>query len=677
VSHPQTSDVSIHHTRRPTYRLRRAALAIFAFLAGVYLLTASGHNYVSDEEKLFGVTEGLARRGSFALLPDEPGGPPVYSPYGPAQSIAAIPLYLLARATAAFFPPPAYDWLARAIVGCFNAFTTASIGALLVLAVARLGYGRRAAIGTGLIYGLATMAWPHSKTFFSEPLTGLLLFGAFTAVLYAGQHPGMWLFSGLLAGLALAAKIQAGLALPVIGVYVLLVAMHESRTGASAPLWRSSFWGTARRASLFLLAWGFGAAGALALLGMYQWALFGSPLRSGYGGDIGSVLRNNMWRGAANLLWSSGKGILWYAPPLLLLPAGLLLLARRHWPVVLLCLGLLISHLLFYGRVLFWHGDAAWGPRYLNIVLPFLVLPLAALINRINLVAKPPLLRAALAACLLLAVPVQIGGLAINFATYINNSAQEERYHNPAYSPIVGHLAFAARQLHELYTIHVAPASIALLRGFSYSEGDRDRGEQTPRWTLPEAAVGVRPPAGQPVVVELGLSACRSHPLEPGSITLRAGAAAFPVGSPCPPRVYRLLLPSRGATLTITTGGWDPRAVGIARAAPLGVLLTRLEARAGGRSLAVHGALVPVSPVPSGYRPLIEWTSDYRYGHWDFWWWYLAHSGMPTMPGLVFGLAWLTLALGLIVWGAIGLAGGRGDEKTGRQDDRQYASRST
>jgi hypothetical protein len=278
-----------HLERQQLPRVGRVALAVFAILAGVYLLTTGGHTYAVDEEQMFSAAEGLALRGSLALNQPGPGEAPIYSIYGPAQSILALPLYLLGRMFAAVFPEHAYPWVTRGLVSWFNPFVTAAVAALIVLAAARLGYRLRAAAGAGLLYGLATMAWPHSKTFFAEPLTALLLFGAFVAILYmrgagepgsrgAGEpepreagsrergagEPGsrgagaqgsrvqgsqgpvfsfqlsvfsfqnrLLFLAGFLAGLAPAVKIQAVLGLPLLGFYA-AYCVYTGRRTASA-----------------------------------------------------------------------------------------------------------------------------------------------------------------------------------------------------------------------------------------------------------------------------------------------------------------------------------------------------------------------------------------------------------------------------------------------------------
>lgn len=36
---------------------------------------------------------------------------------------------------------------------------------------------------------------------------------------------------------------------------------------------------------------------------------------------------------------------------------------------------------LLYGKMLYWSGDYAWGPRYLTFIVPLLLLPAAVLLD--------------------------------------------------------------------------------------------------------------------------------------------------------------------------------------------------------------------------------------------------------------------------------------------------------
>jgi len=88
------------------------------------------------------------------------------------------------------------------------------------------------------------------------------------------------------------------------------------------------------------------------------------------------------WFGLPNLLISPGKGLIWYTPALFLL----LLAARPFWrrfPRPAILFGLIGGvYLLFYANVKYWHGDPAWGPRYLYALLPYLILPLGEVWRR-------------------------------------------------------------------------------------------------------------------------------------------------------------------------------------------------------------------------------------------------------------------------------------------------------
>ncbi|NNJ12445.1 hypothetical protein EKD04_019145 [Chloroflexales bacterium ZM16-3] len=627
-------------------RSSQPMLAIFLLLAGIYLLTSGGHTYASDEEQIFGVTTSLVEHGSFALNAGT-GEPPIYSSYGPGQSVLAVPLYVAGHAVATAFPPWGEAYITRAIISWFNPLVTAAVAALVCLAALRLGYGARPATAVALIYGLATMAWPHSKTFFTEPLASGLTFAAFVVLLEgggwgmrAGQRQIRYIISGILATLACTVKIQSGLALPLLGLYVLYQAYQQAKE--------------TRRPSSFILpasSFALGAAVGLGALGLYQWALFGSPLSSGYGNASG-VFSGDWAKGLYGLLLSSGKGIVWYAPPLALMPLGLIWLYRRDRAAALLCGSMALATLLFYGKVTFWHGDGAWGPRYLNMALPFMALPLVAVADAA--LSGRRIAAVTLATTLILAMPVQIAGEAISINAYIEmQDSERQRHFVPSQSPILGHLRLAAAQIGMAYDLALAPNSMVLREGFSYSEGDRDHGEQLPRWTLPSARIDLRPPASDNLLVTLSVSGCRPIPVPPATLGLRLDDTQLGGVAACPPRRIALLLPSRPSHLQIDSPAWNPADAGIEREGPLGFYLSRAEAWADTTPMILRGNPIPIPPLPAGSVSLRRWESDYRYGHWDVWPWYLANSGLPTTPSYLLATVWAGIALGMLGAGAL------------------------
>jgi len=89
----------------------------------------------------------------------------------------------------------------------------------------------------------------------------------------------------------------------------------------------------------------------------------------------------NVLVSAWGFLFSPGKSIFLYSPPLLLAVLGLPGFWRSHrgacWP----CWPLFVPVLLFYCRSPSWPGDFAWGPRYAVFAVPVLLLPAIAFLS--------------------------------------------------------------------------------------------------------------------------------------------------------------------------------------------------------------------------------------------------------------------------------------------------------
>lgn len=644
-----------HHSHK------RIALALCALLAGIYLLTTGGHTSSKDEELLFGVTENLVVWKSFALNAARPDALPEYSYYGPGQPVIAAPLYTIGRQLALLFPDKAYPWVTRVVTLWLNPLVTAATAAMLYLSVTLLGYSHRIALATALIYGLATQAWPYSKTFFGEPLTAMLPFAAFVLLQQAAKLPqaprkqhALFFLSGLLATFSLPVKVHAALIVPFVGLYALFVALIPRMSLASLRSLRALRFNDLRSSWFtLLLAWALGAGIILLLLGWYQWSLYGNPFSTGYGSSVFSHFNPKyFWYRLNGLVWSPGRGVIWYSPPTLILPLALWLLWKRSKSVAFMCIAVTFSHFGFYALLLYWHGGGSWGPRYLTIAMPWMILPLAAVLNTLR-GWRTPWRTSLLIVTLILALPVQLGGMTIANEAFFSTKRNVHRDHfDPFDSAIAGHLSLVSTQLADYYDIHLAPNSVVFLNGFAYSEGNRENNEQVPRWSNhTPATIDVRPPQAQTVQLRLSLNACRPIPFSPQPIMVRQQRTTLVDDTPCPPRTYALLLPARRTMLQIESPLWKPSEAGLDRDGLLGVQVQSLQAQADGTLLTLRGDLIPTTTMPTGYVSIRRWTGDHRFGHWDFWWYYIMHSDLPTGPlGLLVGI-WLAIAIGLIGWG--------------------------
>lgn len=592
----------------------RAAPGIALLLWGVYLLTASGHYYAIDEVQMYALTEALGTRGTFVLYDPGPGQAPVYSKYGPGQSIAALPLYWLGTLASQGVPPEGRAWLRGAITFWFNPLVTALTAALLYHAGRRVA-GHGPALAAALIFGLGTMAWPYTQTFFAEPFQALLWLGAVVVIWRPGGAPPSaraYLMSGLLAGFAPAVKIQAGIGLPIIGFFALWSAYRARR-----------FWPLA-------LAWGLGAALPLAALALYHTALFGSPLRTGYGDEGRSGFITPFWEGFSGQLWGLHRGLIWSNPLMLLALPGLAALWRRDRWIALACAALSGAQVVFHASWHAWDGGGAWGPRFLTPILPLLCLPLAALWSAPRSRTRWLYLPTATLAVFTLAV--QAGALGVNMNQWFGARLPPAQ--------VFAHLGATGEGLARLYERHLAPGRVVLLRGFAPSEGAGEA--QFPRWTTGNARIRVRP-SGAPVTLTVAATTCLVA-TGPPPLTLAIGEVSVS-DRPCPGRIYRLPLPPVTTEVRLVSPTWRPASVGIPRAEELGVYVSWIEARAGKERLPLIADRLPLDPV-SLHPGALRWRlSDWRIPVWDFWWAYLPLSTLP--PASVRGItaAWGGLAL--------------------------------
>ena len=80
--------------------------------------------------------------------------------------------------------------------------------------------------------------------------------------------------------------------------------------------------------------------------------------------------------GILGLLFSPGVGLFIFAPILLTVFVSFPDFYKKEKKFCFLFVVIVISFLIFYGRLQDWHGLVSWGPRYLLPIIPFLLIPL-------------------------------------------------------------------------------------------------------------------------------------------------------------------------------------------------------------------------------------------------------------------------------------------------------------
>lgn len=357
-------------------------VAVFALL----LIIVPGAIMESDGQSMVQVTRSIVERHDFTVstplygqLNGVPGvGGQEYSKYGPGQSLVAVPFYLLGRAAMPILPAYYQPEAPIMAASTLTALVTALTAMLVMLSSIALGATRRGGVVLGLIYVLCTPALVYATQWFSEPLTGCLILASFYALLRArGASLVERQWSLRAAGVALAAAVatrpDALVLAPPLLVYGVLSGERRQRV---------------RRAVVILAP----LLLTLAALAFFNQSRFGSPFETGYNRDdiytqedthpIRSV--KAFFVAVYGLLFSPGKGLLEYAPVVLLLPLGAFLLwkQRRNVEVTVIGLVALIALVVHADILIRWVGGWSWGPRFLMPVLPLLLLLLSPLLGR-------------------------------------------------------------------------------------------------------------------------------------------------------------------------------------------------------------------------------------------------------------------------------------------------------
>jgi hypothetical protein len=301
----------------------------------------------------------------------------------PGFSLAATIPYLLARWTLGLPPHPlgqdamgywpADYWVTLGTSGFFT-----GLAAVLLVRMARdLGCSPRRSAFVGLAYGLATPAYVYATLAYGHQLTAFTLLGAFDLLWKEGpgrQAVGI-VAAGFLASAAAVVELQVAPVVVVLGFYLLVQCV------------------TGRRRPDAIAYFALGAVVPAILLLGYNLLAFGSPWDMGYfhhaTAQFARVHNQQNPLGlrmpdlalVGPLLWGEHRGVLFYAPILWLSGPGWLLLASRRQTG--LCVVSLASALaVFVVNLSYpeWTGGWSTGPRLLVPLLPFAMIPVAAVL---------------------------------------------------------------------------------------------------------------------------------------------------------------------------------------------------------------------------------------------------------------------------------------------------------
>jgi hypothetical protein len=167
-------------------------------------------------------------------------------------------------------------------------------------------------------------------------------------------------------------------------------------------------------------------------------------------------------RGFVNLFVSPGKGLFWYAPVVIVAVMGALTHWRRlDWRHALL-VAIVLANAVTVARLPVWSGDQAWGPRYMQVVLPMLVALAAMVVERIRWrraivtlgvvgFALPAMLGVLLCFnVFLIKASGELGRAPVASEHGVPNYIVQIR-HDPAWSPLLGNAKLLPRAIGDVF----------------------------------------------------------------------------------------------------------------------------------------------------------------------------------------------------------------------------------
>jgi len=388
----------------------RRLLGLGLATAIIYAIFSYGGIRSPDSEVEFRTAEALATHHGFAVthrLPRLDGfGLPIgkdgqyYSLFGPGQPLASVPLVKLAMVLdktgwyqnvpqfipVSFYvgdglfsfvrgevPPDLEAHAVRFLVCLFNIIVGSLSVCFFFLLAKLLTQSDCAAWITSILFAFGSLMMPYCGTFFSEPLATFFVILSLYCIVWndltdqASKNTRLFsLFSsGVFLGMATTVHISSLLFAPFFFGY-----------GTYA------FLKTKKSLGSFLVSATIFSAGLvvfLLLLGYFNYARFGNIFETGRTA-VASIDYADFvppWKGLLGLIFSSGKGIVWYCPAAVVSCFFWRPFHRRFPALSWTILGSVLLRLLFIASRSDWHGGFSLGPRYLVMAIPLMILPLS------------------------------------------------------------------------------------------------------------------------------------------------------------------------------------------------------------------------------------------------------------------------------------------------------------
>lgn len=379
------------------------AFKLFVVFVSVYLATASDYFFLTDvgqnrletaksiiEKSDLSVPEGTGIRGADGRH---------YAFFGIGSTLLAVPFYLTGKLMGV---PP------ENAVSVINQLIGAATTVLVFFFSLSLGYTRRASIFVSIFYGFGTTGWFVAKDQGDHAVEiFFVLSSVYCMYRYLTENKGSCLtLSAMALGVAFMTRYTSLLVLPPIFIMVFF-RRRRVDPGAAIRI-------TARAAVSFATVF----LPFVCVVLWYNHYRFGSYLETGYSllalrSGIDFFTGTPLLKGLSGFLISPGKGFFYYSPICLLFFFSIRSFIARHFELAVCFILVTISYLLVLSKNIYWHGDCTWGPRYLYVITPFLIIPIAELIDSPRWINKR-MLRTSIYSLFALSFIIQIASISVS-----------------------------------------------------------------------------------------------------------------------------------------------------------------------------------------------------------------------------------------------------------------------
>src|SRR4030042_2235159 len=389
---------------------KKIALNLFIFVFSAYMLTGSiAQIHLIDQSALrYEVTAGIVEKHNLSVsdgfgVKGKDGR--YYSYYGLGWSVLAVPFYILGKFARGG---------SESLVCIMQLLAGAVTVTVVFLFCVSIGYSNRSSLVTAIFYGFGSMAWPLAKQPFEHVVETLfVLLSVYFLYLFTMQNSvSRLILSAVFMGIALNIRLTTVLIFPALFFI-----------GGAFCLRNTSLKDSMKLLFKYLFAYSSVLLPFIFFIILYNYYRFGSIYETGFqlisaktGIDL--FYGTPILTGLYGFLLSPGKGIFYYSPVALLFFIAIVPFYKKHSALAVSFIMIIPSNFLFFSKYHYWHGDWAWGPRYLLVILPFMIIPVVELLETDKILMKSYLRSTVIYGILGLGIIIQVAAVSVHSYKY-------------------------------------------------------------------------------------------------------------------------------------------------------------------------------------------------------------------------------------------------------------------